>query len=237
MKPRQMIKMAVDLLMTALLFPLMAFHLTGRAAHEWIGAGMFLLFLLHSLLNRRWYAGLRRGRYTSLRVLQTAVNLLVLLSMLVQMASGVLLSRYAFRFLGIAGYAAPARMLHLLGAYWGFVLMSLHVGLHWDLVLGMARRMLPARVSEGPLRLVARLGAALTALYGAAAFARHGLLSYMLLEARFVFFDHAQSPLSFFADYLSMACLWAFAAHCAGKLARRVPARGRRKCAPPGQAA
>lgn len=110
MKPRQMIKMAVDLLMTALLFPLMAFHLTGRAAHEWIGAGMFLLFLLHSLLNRRWYAGLRRGRYTSLRVLQTAVNLLVLLSMLVQMASGVLLSRYAFRFLGIAGYAAPARM-------------------------------------------------------------------------------------------------------------------------------
>ena len=172
MKLRQMIKMAVDLLMTALLFPLMAFHLTGRAAHEWIGAGMFLLFLLHSLLNRRWYAGLRRGRYTSLRVLQTAVNLLVLLSMLVQMASGVLLSRYAFRFLGIAGYAAPARMLHLLGAYWGFVLMSLHVGLHWDLVLGMARRMLPARVSEGPLRLVARLGAALTALYGAAAFAR-----------------------------------------------------------------
>ncbi|MFR9189361.1 MAG: hypothetical protein ACLVL7_03230 [Anaerotruncus massiliensis (ex Togo et al. 2019)] len=107
MKLRQMIKMAVDLLMTALLFPLMAFHLTGRAAHEWIGAGMFLLFLLHSLLNRRWYAGLRRGRYTSLRVLQTAVNLLVLLSMLVQMASGVLLSGTRFVSSGSPGTPPP----------------------------------------------------------------------------------------------------------------------------------
>ena len=56
MKLRQMIKMAVDLLMTALLFPLMAFHLTGRAAHEWIGAGMFLLFLLLQCIY-----GLRHG--------------------------------------------------------------------------------------------------------------------------------------------------------------------------------
>lgn len=37
-------KIIVDLGMTVLLMLLMAFELIGRTAHEWIGAGMFVLF-------------------------------------------------------------------------------------------------------------------------------------------------------------------------------------------------
>ena len=37
-------KIIVDLGMTVLLMLLMAFERIGRTAHEWIGAGMFVLF-------------------------------------------------------------------------------------------------------------------------------------------------------------------------------------------------
>lgn len=53
MKPKMIGKITVDLGMTILLMLLMAFERIGRTAHEWIGAGMFVLFVLHHILNRK----------------------------------------------------------------------------------------------------------------------------------------------------------------------------------------
>ena len=95
------------------------------------GAAMFLLFILHHGLNWRWYPRLAKGRYTPLRVIQTIVNFLVLASMAGLMVSGIILSREVFAFLPISGGMGFARILHMLSAYWGFILMSTHLGLHW----------------------------------------------------------------------------------------------------------
>lgn len=43
MKPKMILKLAVDIGMTAALLLLMAYELVGQAAHEWIGIGMFVL--------------------------------------------------------------------------------------------------------------------------------------------------------------------------------------------------
>ena len=43
MKPKMIGKIAVDLAMTVLLLLLMAKQLTGDVAHEWLGAGTFVL--------------------------------------------------------------------------------------------------------------------------------------------------------------------------------------------------
>lgn len=80
MKPKAIVKLLVDVCMTVLLMLLMAFELIGRAAHEWIGLGMFVLFVLHHILNRKWSRSLFRGKVTPLRILQTVSAGLVLLS-------------------------------------------------------------------------------------------------------------------------------------------------------------
>lgn len=49
------IKMKIDFLMTIFLFMLMAHQVTGEKLHEWLGAGMVVLFLIHNLLNIHWY--------------------------------------------------------------------------------------------------------------------------------------------------------------------------------------
>ena len=201
------VKISVDIGMTALLFVLMAYQITGELAHEWAGAAMLVLFLAHHLLNRRWFSGLSRGRYTPLRLLQTSIDLLLLLCMLGLMISGIVLSRYVFGFLPITGGAAAARRAHLLASHWGFVLMSVHLGLHWGMVVGMVRKAAKLRPSK-TRAVVLRAAAAGAAVYGAYAFWQTQFWQYLFLLSEFVWFDFSRPPVFFFLDHLAIMALF-----------------------------
>ena len=62
MNPKMRIRMLTDFAMTVLLLCQMAYMLVGESAHEWMGAAMFVIFLIHHVLNWRWYRNLIRGR-------------------------------------------------------------------------------------------------------------------------------------------------------------------------------
>ncbi len=223
MKPRAILKIAVDILMTLGLLFLMGYQFWGDAAHEWVGAGMFLLFVFHHLLNARW-RGLLRGKYTPFRVFQTAVDALVLLAMLGLMVSGVMLSNHVFGFLGLRGGLSFARLLHMAASYWGFVLMALHLGLHWGFFLGLAKkatgRTLPAHVG-----LIFTAG---IAVYGLWAFLCRDLLTYMLVRTQFVFLDFSEPLWRFYLDYIAMMGTFIFLAWYASKLLRKMSGKNRR---------
>ena len=69
MKAKTIVRLSVDFLMTIFLLLLMGYQFWGETAHEWVGAGMFLLFIAHHILNGSWYKNLFRGRYTPVRIL------------------------------------------------------------------------------------------------------------------------------------------------------------------------
>ena len=52
---KKKIKIIVDFGMVLLLPLLMAYSLVGEAAHEYLGIGMFLLFIAHHILNIAWW--------------------------------------------------------------------------------------------------------------------------------------------------------------------------------------
>ena len=209
MKPKQILKILTDLSMTVLLLLLMAYSLVGEAAHEWLGVGIFLLFVLHHVLNIKWYRNLFRGKYPPIRVFGTVLTLLVLLSMAGSMVSGILLSRYVFR-LDVRFFSAAFQTVHMLSAYWGFVFLSLHLGLHWGGIMGMARKLTkkPSKFRKWTLRGMAFFVAA----YGAYAFVKRDFGSYMLLRVHFVFFDFEEPLALFLLDYVAIMGLFV----CAG---------------------
>ena len=182
---------------------------------------MFLLFIAHHILNRTRYQALFRGRYTPVRVFGLVVNLLVFLAMVGLMVSGIMLSNHVFAFLNIRGGMSFARLLHMAASHWGFVLMALHLGLHWGIFLGMAGKALRLK---GPSRLrkilLPILGAGIAA-YGASVFVRRDFLTYMLLQTEFVFLDFSELVPLFYLDYLALMGTFVFLAYYASKLLRR----------------
>lgn len=220
MTPKRSIKIGVDLLMTGLLLFLMAFMLTGQALHEWLGAGMLALFILHHILNLRWIRRMGQGRYTPFRSLQTALALLVLAAMLGAMVSGVWMSRYVFAFLPLRGGMSLARTAHMLCVYWGFIVLSAHLGLHWGMVLGMARKAAGVKPGSRSRTLALRILTLGVAAYGVYAFCKHRMADYLFLRSMFVFFDFEQPPLQFFAEHLAMMVLWAAISYYLGRAAQ-----------------
>ena len=111
-------------------------------------------------------------------------------------------------------------MLHMLSAYWGFVFLSLHLGLHWGTMLALA-----GRLCKGPSRarriLLRALGGAI-ALYGAWAFFRRGIPDYLFLRTRFAFFDFSEPRIFFFLDYVAAMGTFVWIGHYLAKGVRRL---------------
>lgn len=230
MSQKQIARIVTDILMTLVLLLLMAYSLVGEAAHEWLGIGMLVLFILHHVFNSRWTRNLRKGKYTPFRVLQTALVVLAMLSMLVSMVSGIVLSRYALSFLPITGGRSWARTLHMLSSYWGFVFISLHLGLHWSMMISMAKRLFknPSAVR----RWIARGLGFLIAAYGLFAFFKRQIGSYMFLKTQFVFFDFSEPLVLFLFDYIAVMGLFVFLGHYLAETVKKL-SRNTRLSRPP----
>lgn len=224
MKAKMKLKMGIDILMTVLLLGLMAYQITGQALHEWFGAGELWLFIAHNILNIRWYGNLFKGKYRLLRIIQTAVNFSVLIFMFCLGYSGIVMSRHVFAPLSIHGPMATARSMHMTASYWGFVLMSFHLGMHWGMVTGMFGRISKGRALHGLPVWAIRLAAVLIAGYGLLCFIRKDIVSYMFLKNEFVFFDFEQSMLSVILEYAAMMGFWVFAGFYITKGAGKVSA-------------
>ena len=205
MKQAQM-KIMVDAAMTAALLLLMPYELIGTLPHEIIGTAMLVLFIVHHILNRKWTASVFKGRYTAMRSVQTAVILLMFLCILGSGVSGILLSKHLYTFLPDVAFSSLSRRVHMLCAYWGFVLMSLHLGFHWRrMVTAMGRR----KKSRIRTIVVRTLGVCI-ALYGCNAFVKRGVGDYLFLRTAFAFFDYSEPVILFILDYMAIMGTFAF---------------------------
>ena len=57
------LRVTLDIAMTVLMPLLMAYSLIGETFHEIIGTLIFILFIIHHVLNRKWSGALFKGRY------------------------------------------------------------------------------------------------------------------------------------------------------------------------------
>ena len=117
---------------------------TGIAFHEWLGIGLGVVLLVHLTLHWDWVIRttgklVRRGgreRFVWL------VNLLLLLSMTLCIASGILISQVALPELGITLQASSFwRQMHGTTATLTLILVPIHAALRWRWIVGMTRRL------------------------------------------------------------------------------------------------
>ena len=205
MKSKTIIKRVVDVALTITLLLLMAFQVTEQLAHEWLGVTMFALTIVHQLLNRKYYAALFKGRYNALRVFQLIVNTLLLLSFMCTALSGMMMSRFATPFMNGILPSSIVRQGHLALSHWSFVLMGLHLGLHFGIIT--------SRMKNRAVRIVLAVVMTGISVYGFYLFFSSDILNYMLFKNPFAFLDYSKLWWLVLLENLAMLLAWAFAAY------------------------
>lgn len=76
------------------------FSLSGLA-HEILEITLFILFILHNILNYRFFTSLFKGKYSLNRIIRTTINILLLASMIITIISSfmILMVKQLFLFL------------------------------------------------------------------------------------------------------------------------------------------
>lgn len=101
--------------------------------------------------------------------------------------------------------------------------MALHLGLHWSIITGMAGKCM--KKPSAARKIVLRILAVLLAVYGLYEFVQRDIISYMLLQNQFVFFDFAEPVILFLADYVAIMGLFVLTGHCLASAVQKISQR------------
>ena len=138
MKKKNVIKMIIDFVMLILMLLEYSKVYTGQLVHEVTGIILFILFIIHNLLNIKFYKELLNGKYNFTRIITTIVDLTFLLCMLFTIILGIPISEKVFKFLNIKGNMT-IRKLHTIFGYWALVILAIHLGLHFKVIFAKAK--------------------------------------------------------------------------------------------------
>lgn len=194
---KESLKIKLDILLTLLLVFCMGMPLWPLLAHEIAGTIMFICLAIHTWLNWSWYRGLFKGRYTAMRWIILAVAVCLWLDLLALAFSSLSISYYVFKYMPSLLGARLGRNVHLVSSYWGIVLMSIHLGLHWSKFAGKLRVDWSSTIGKG-LRVLGLLAA----VYGLYSFWKFRWLDYMWLNVKYVSFAGLDSPWIFYPTCL-----------------------------------
>lgn len=129
MKKKNIVKIIIDIAMLILMILEYSKIYTGQLLHELFGVTLFVLFVLHNILNINFYKTLLKGNYNFIRILNTITNIAFLFCMLITIILGIPISQKVFAFFNLKGNMTMIK-LHTIFGYWGLILLAIHLGLH-----------------------------------------------------------------------------------------------------------
>ncbi len=163
------IKIALDIVMTALFLLLMKVSFMGIALHELVGVGIFILFAVHKVLNYKWIAGVCKtivtGKPSPKARFMLWLDVIILLFVTFNVVSGILISQTILTKIEVSDLAYWSDMHHF-AAYTSLVLLSVHIGLHWQMLMNVFKKLL-GLTEANPIRtLLARATLVVMAFMG-----------------------------------------------------------------------
>ena len=242
------LRIPLDILMTLLSVILMGGTMLfpDDRVHQICGIALVVMWAVHIILNRRWYAlfarankkiistnanerseygSLFKGKYQPFRIMQLVVNCGVLICAMLLMLSGLLMAWFIPAD-WVGGALGFARVTHLIASHWYYIFMAFHIGLHAAMIAGKCFDKLSNRGG----RVVPRIICIVISLYGVYAFIVRGVWKYMFGLQQFFFFDFERGYVLFTLDYISILVLFATVLHYVreGVVAMGAPCRPQR---------
>jgi hypothetical protein len=213
-------RLVFDFIAAGLLLFSFSYWWLGNIAHELAGTAMFVLVTAHNIFNRRWYGTISETKRETRGLFNVAVTLLLILAMLALLVTSVLISN-ALSGIMSAYSGFTVRQIHTVAAYWALVIVSIHLGLRWPMIMGVARKV--ARISRpNALRMFAlRAIAILIAVQGIFSSFELGLGGKLSMQMTLDWWNFEDSVAGFFGHCMAISGLYMFLTYYGMKWIRR----------------
>ena len=212
MKPLFLLRLVLDFVAAGLLLAAMAYNWSGNLTHEVIGTLMFGLLVAHNVFNRRWYGTLRQGGRQARSLITKTANLSLLVTMLLLLVSSVVISQAVFSFLPLAT-TFTWRQVHALVGYLALLIAAVHLGLHWTMLMGVARTRLGITADNRLRAYALRALALLLAAYGIYSLFAVNVGTKLTMQMTMEFWDFKREAMAFFLHHFAIIALGAAVAH------------------------
>lgn len=156
-------KIYLDAAIFVLFILVMSFHFLPRVLHEILGLVMAATVFLHLVLNRHWIFSLVRANRTSRKKFSILINFLLLASFLVTLVTGIFISNYVFSEVVSLELRrnVTIHLLHHSASYLMMILIGIHLGLHWQEILGRVIRRFALRKNSIGYKILCRVAVAI----------------------------------------------------------------------------
>ncbi|MBX4862451.1 hypothetical protein G9X64_01065 [Rhizobium sophorae] len=202
----------VRLLMNAvaggLLLAALAYDWLGNLAHELIGTAMFALLIFHNTFNRRWYGSTARKGGRNLRGWLNIVTIGALAATVLSLLVTSLIISRSF----------GARQLHAQAAYWTLVIVAVHIGMRWAMIMASMRAWLRLRAPSVGRTWILRALALAVAAYGVHSWMVMGTGSRLMAEMTLNLWNFEEAALRFFLHQGAIVALFVCLGHYATSL-------------------
>ena len=206
-------RLSVNIAMLMLMISALAFRMTGDFLHEWIGVAAILLFILHNIINIKWYGHVFSGKYTILRAINLVINSGVTISAAIMLISGLMHSRHVLWFMNLQG-SIELRQIHTTAAYWLLLFTSMHLGMYWKSILF---RLGFYKMENKICKNLLRIFCVFIALCGVYFLFQRDMFSKLFLGYSFDFWDPELPIFLFYFANLSIALLCTLAMYIIAK--------------------
>ncbi|WP_239468365.1 DUF4405 domain-containing protein [Microvirga arvi] len=200
-------RLVFDLIAAGLLLLGLAYWWLGNTVHELAGTGMFLLVIVHNIFNRRWYGRIPKERRHRRGLFNIGITLFLLIAMLSLLVTSVLISNTLSGFMSAYG-GFTVRQIHTLAAYWVLIIVSIHLGLRWPMIMGLSRNLFGISKASIVRATALRAAAVAIAIHGIWSSFELRLGTKLTMQVTLDWWNFEESVAGFFVHFAAIAGLY-----------------------------
>lgn len=137
------IKIILDIIMFVSMILLMKTNITGLQLHEILGICLFIIFIIHKIINFKWVKSVGKNilnkNMKNKSKMMFFLDLILFIFVTLNITTGILVSKFILVSITVNNIETVT-ILHKFFAWWSLILISIHIGLHWENVVNCFER-------------------------------------------------------------------------------------------------
>lgn len=126
-------KIILDIIMIIGMLTLMNLNLTGIKAHEILGITIFIIFIIHKVMNINWIKAISKNIFNKNIKTKTKImywiDIILLISIITNIITGILISKYILTGITVKDITITTKFHHII-SFISLSLIAIHISFH-----------------------------------------------------------------------------------------------------------